>query len=222
MMAYQINAEKREGKGKCFNRRLRVAESVPAVLYGNGKESMVLTVPQEEVAKVLADSHARSSIITLVVKGEGEKKVLLKEVQRHPVGDFVFHVDFLEVAMDKEITVRVPVELTGTAVGIKLGGILQFNLREMPLACLPGSIPSEIKVDITALDIGDSVHVRDLTSPPGVRFLPEGGMTVASVVGVQEEEVAKPAEGEAAAAPVAGSEKAEPEVIKKGKPEEKE
>jgi large subunit ribosomal protein L25 len=230
-MAYKITAQKREGLGKSVTRKLRAADRIPAVLYGQGKESVSLLVGAEEMGVVLLDPRARSSVITLsVVEGDKaeEKNVLIKEVQRHPVQDFIFHLDFLEVAMDKEISLAVPVELSGTAEGIKMGGILQFMAREIKVACLPSAIPEQIKVDISHLDIGDSVHIRDLAPLPGVRFIFDSNFTIASVVSPAAEEVAAvaaPAEGEeaaaeaaAAAAAVPGA-KAEPEVIGRGKKE---
>lgn len=223
-MAYKITAEKREGLGKSVTRKLRAAKKLPAVLYGEGKESQALLLSAEEVGKVLSDSHARSSVITLSVVEDGktaDKNVLIKEVQRHPVQDFLYHVDFLEVAMDKEITLNVPVELTGTAEGIKMGGILQFLARELKVTCLPANIPAQVKVDITPLNIGDAIHVRDLVPPAGVKFVFDSNFTVVSVVSPAAEEAPTAvAEGEAAAAAAPGAAaKAEPEVIGKGKKE---
>jgi large subunit ribosomal protein L25 len=223
-MAYKITAEKRDGLGKSVTRKLRADRKIPAVLYGKGKEAVSLVLAREEIGKVLSDSHARSSIISLTVSEDGkpvEKNVLIKEIQRHPVGDFVFHVDFLEVAMDKEITLNVPVELTGTAEGIKMGGILQFMARELKVSCLPSAIPSEIKVDITALNIGDSIHIKDIVAPAGVKINFDSNFTIVSVASpAAEEVVAVTPEGEAAAAAAAATAKAEPEVMTKGKKEE--
>ncbi len=226
-MAYKITAEKREGLGKGVARRLRTAGKVPAVLYGQGKDSVSLLVGEEELGAVLLDPRARSSVITLAVTEGGkteDKNVLIKEIQRHPVQDFIFHLDFLEVSMDKEISLAVPVELTGSAEGIKMGGILQFMAREIKIACLPYAIPAQIKVDISHLDIGDAVHIRDIAAPPGVKLLFDSNFTIVSVVSPAAEEVVAVApvegevvvEGEAAAAADA---KAEPEVIGKGKKE---
>jgi large subunit ribosomal protein L25 len=227
-MDYKITAEKRDGLGKSVTRKLRADRKIPAVLYGNGKESVSLVLAREEIGKVLSDSRARSSVISLTVQEDGkavEKNVLIKEIQRHPVGDFVFHVDFLEVAMDREITLNVPVELTGTAEGIKMGGILQFMARELKVSCLPSAIPSEIKIDITALDIGDSIHIKDIVAPAGVKINFDSNFTIVSVVSPAAEEVVAvtpEAEAAAAAAAAAAPAKAEPEVMSKGKKEEEE
>ena len=206
----ELEGAVRAGTGKGVARRLRVAQQVPAIVYGGPGDPIPVAIKQKDLAAVLAARGRGNLIIKLALTGGdggAQRTVLLKEVQMHPVRGGPVHVDFLEIAMDRKIRVEVPVLLEGLAVGKTKGGLLETHLRKLTVECLPLAIPEAIRVDISPLDVGDALHVRDLPVPAGARVLGDGGRTVVSVtVPAAEEEVA-PAAAEAAPA--------EPEVLTK-------
>ncbi|MDP2958003.1 MAG: 50S ribosomal protein L25/general stress protein Ctc [Longimicrobiales bacterium] len=205
-----LNAKKREGSGKGVARKLRQAGQVPAVLYGKGMESVSLSIDAVEAGHLFAAISVENTIIELQVEGEtSSHQTLVREIQAHPFKKELVHVDFLRLQMDVEVDVEVPVELDGTPVGVKThGGILEHMVQELPVRCLPSNIPEAIRVDVTGLDLDQSIHVRDLKLPEGVVATVEGDRLVCIVAaprGAAEEEA------EAAAAAAAAA--AEPEVI---------
>jgi len=208
-------AQKREGTGKGVGRKLRAAGRIPAVMYGRGKENVALSIEPRALERMLAASHAgMNTLIDLTVEGGVKTVVLVKELQREPVRGGLLHADLFQVDLTQTIEVAVPLHVVGTAKGVALdGGILDFVLREIEIECLPRSIPDKVDVDVTALEIGESLHVRDLTLPQGVTLKSDPDLSVVSVVAPTAEEaptVAAPVEGEAAAAaaatPAAGAE----------------
>jgi len=205
-------AQKREGTGKGVGRKLRAAGRIPAVMYGRGKENVALSLEPRALEKVLATSQAgMNTLIDLTVEGGAKTVVLVKELQREPVRGGLLHADLFQVDLTQTIEVAVPIHIIGTATGVALGGgILDFNLREIEIECLPRSIPDHIDVDVSALEIGESLHVRDVALPEGVSLKSDPDLSVVSVVAPTAEEApaAAPVEGEAAvaAAPAAGAE----------------
>jgi large subunit ribosomal protein L25 len=211
-----LSAETRSGSGKGFNRKLRVAGRIPAVVYGKGRDAQPVTLDPKALDTLLHQSGAGlNTLIDLSVAGRTDT-VLVKELQRHPVHGAFLHVDFYRVDLTQKITVSIPIHFVGKAKGVEFGGILDHPLRELEVECLPRAIPEFVEVDVSALEVGDSIHVSDLRLPEGVEVKTEGTLPVASVVlpaaeveatpveTIVEGEVAEGAEA-AAAAPAEGA-----------------
>ena len=209
-----VTAESRTESGKNANRRLRVKGLIPGVVYGAKKETLPVSVSPKDIGAVLQSASGENTLFDLDLRGS-RRKVILKEAQREPLKGRLLHVDFYEVALDKRIEVKVPIEIVGVPVGVKTqGGILDFVTRELEIECLPTEIPDKIAVDVTALELGKHVRVSDLQIPERITVLTEPGVVVVHVVAPRAEEVVAPVEA------VVGAEAAgEPEVIKKGKVE---
>lgn len=212
--------ETREGTGKGVARRLRAAGRIPAILYGQGKPSIALAIDPRALDKVLKAGGA-NTLLDLTVTGRtdlGTPVALVKELQRDPIRGAILHADLYQVDLSKTVEVEVPIHLVGKPKGLDFGGLLEHTLREVRVECLPRSIPERIDLDVSALEIGDVLHVRDLPLPPGVSLVSDPDLGVAHVALPQAEEApaeaataegAAPAEG-AAATPAAegGAEKA--------------
>ena len=221
MSAMKLSAQLRDGSGKGLARKLRRDGKIPAVLYRVGEDGLSLSISSTEFSHLVAKGQAQASIVKLQVqdgKENMEKDVLIREIQTHPFKKDVYHIDLQEIAMDQEISVKVAVEIVGESAGVEMGGILEFKRRELEVSCLPGKIPDSIIIDITELDIGDSVHVESIVPPAGVRIPHDVNFTILTVVGAaaeEKEEVDELEEG------IEG-EALEPEVIGKGKEEDTE
>lgn len=203
---------RRAAGGKGPLRGPRAAQKIPAVIYGDGKPAVAIFVAEKDLTRVRG--QGKTNAILTLKHDQGKDTVILKAVQRHPVSRQFLHADFQRISLQKEIEVRVAVKTVGEAPGVKLhGGILEHILREVEVKCLPTAIPEFLSVDVTKLDIGHALHVRDLAPAPGVTVLTHAEQVLITVVAPKAE--AAPAEA-AAAAPGA----AEPEVIAKGKKEE--
>lgn len=210
--SFKLEARLREGTGKGVARKLRKEGNVPAVVYGHGFEPVHIFVNEKEVKHLL---QAEAKLVELAI--EGNKKpvpVIIKEVDADPIKDNLLHVDFQRIRLDETVTTTVPVILTGEeeCVGVKMGGIIQHGLREIEIECLPKDLPSHIEVDISNLEIGDSIKVADLNLPEGVKTTadPEEQVVVIVPPAILEEEVEAAPEEEAAEVPtVAETEKEE-------------
>jgi len=218
----------RTARGKEGARRIRREGKIPAVLYGRKTPTFHLTVKPEELKKILTSGAKENTLIGLKVNGPGSEKVgspvvMLKDLQIHPVSRSYLHADFYAVAMDEKIEVDIPIRLVGKAEGVKTGGIQQQAMREIRVRCLPSEIPEFLEVDVSALKIGDSLHVRDLTPPDKFELVTDRNFTLASVVPPISEEkyeelVATPeAEKEIAQPERIGEKKEEPEVAEPAK-----
>jgi large subunit ribosomal protein L25 len=209
-----VIAKPREGKfNKNAARRVRAAGKIPAVLYGAGHEPVAVEVDPKQIARILYSETGHNTIFDVDLSGKGTAKVMIVDWQLEPIKDSIIHIDLKRIALDKALTVSVPVKLVGTAVGVKTqGGILDHVLREVEIECLPADIPSHIDVDVTNLGMHDVLRVKDLPHSDKYKILDDEDATVAHVVAIKEE--AAPAAEEAAAAGPA-----EPEVAKKGKTE---
>jgi large subunit ribosomal protein L25 len=209
-----INIQVRENAGKGAARKTRFSRRVPGVCYGTHLETPVLvSVDKLEISKIIRDSSS-TSLFTLKAdqKSIDGQKVLIKGKQLNPITDELIHVDFFAVTMDKKIKVRVPVELKGKAKGVVEGGILQQSNRTLNVYCLPNNIPTQIEVDVTSLDINESLHVNDIKFPEGVTIVGSINYTLAVVVPPEAEEAAKTPEmlaAEAAKAPEVTAQKSE-------------
>ena len=210
---HSLAAESRTSKGKGAARSARRAGRVPAVIYGHHREPTPLTVDAGALFRLLTVQQGARALLDVAVDGKAPVKALIREIQRDPVRkQDIVHLDLYEVKADEKIIVKVAVHLTGTAEGVRNGGgILEHPVRELTLRLFPADIPEHFEVDVTALAIGKTIHVREL-SIPKAEILDDGALVVAAVVAPRVEEVVVPA---ADAAVVA-----EPEVIKKGKDEE--
>ena len=216
-----LEAEKREGRGKNEARRLRAQGRIPAVVYGAEKGKAVeIAVDPKTLLRILHSESGVNTLIGLKLDG-GDTRVLVKEYQLDPIDHKLLHADFYQVAMDKTITVTVPIVLKGEAKGVKQqGGIVDFVNREIEIEVLPGDIPENITVDISELMLHEGVRVRDLQAE-GAKWkaTSDPDMMIVHVVTLRVEEEPAPADAAAAAATAAP---AEPEVIKKGKVEKPE
>jgi large subunit ribosomal protein L25 len=192
-------AEVRDATGKGAARKLRAAGRIPAVVYGRGTESRAISVDPSALQRLLQSGGAgMNTLIELSVDGT-TRTVLVKELQRDPVRGRPLHTDFYLVQLDQKVEVSVPIHLVGKAPGVELGGILDHPLREIELECLPRAIPESVDVDVSALQVGDSIHVRDLELPEGASVRTDADLAVASVVApvvVEEPEPEEPEEGE--------------------------
>ena len=212
-----LQAEKRDGRGKNEARRLRASGRIPAVVYGAEKGKAVeIAVDPKILMRILHSESGVNTLIGLKVDG-GDTRVMVKEYQIDPIDHKLLHADFYQVAMDKALTVTVPLLMKGEAPGVKQqGGIVDFVNRENEIECHPGDIPENIIVDISELMLNQGVRVRDLHTE-GAKWKPvtDGDLMIVHVVALKAEEPAP----EAAALPVGT---AEPEVIKKGKADKEE
>ena len=212
-----LEVEEREVTGKGAARQLRREGWVPAVIYGHGEDSRHLKVRGDTLEALLGRISVDNTLIELELDGASER-VLIREVQRHPVRPDILHVDFFHIREDETIRVDVPLRLIGHAQGVEEGGILQQNRHEVAVECLPGDIPEYFELDVSGLDVGDSLHVADLQAG-GVTILEELDLTLCTVVPptviTVEEEEELPEEA-------ALLEELEPEVVGRAEEEEEE
>ncbi len=207
-----LAATLRHHLGKGAARQARFRGRVPAVIYGRGRETQPLEVEARALEQALHGVEPASTIIELSVDGK-TTKTLIREIQRHPVRPDIIHVDFYEIHAEEKVTLKVPVHLVGSPDGVRnAGGVLDQVTREVEIEVLPDNIPDRVELDVTALKIGDSLHVRDLQIPQAT-ILTSADLTIATVVPPRAEEVAVPG-------PEAMVEVAEPELIRKVREEE--
>ena len=213
----------REGKfNKNAARRVRFAGKIPAVLYGSGHDPVAVEVDPKQISRILFSETGHNTIFDIEVAGHPAAKAMIVDWQREPIKDQLIHIDLKRIALDKALRVKVRVKLLGTPVGVKTaGGILDQVLREVEIECLPADIPSSIAVDVSNLEMFQSLRVSGLPHSDAIKILNAPDATVAHVVSIREE-VVTPTEAEVAAAAeaaaaAAGTTTAEPEVAKKGK-----
>jgi len=219
-----LNVEGREATGKGVARKLRAAGRIPGNCYGQSGTQSISLDPAALDRLIRASASGANTLINLKVAGGGSfdgKKVLLKEMQRDPVSNAPLHADFFALDLANTIDIAIPVRATGTPVGVTMGeGILDQVLREIHVECLPNAIPEEILADVTELEIGMSIHVRDLPLPAGVKLLSDGDLSVISVVAPKAIEEEVPAEEELTEEEAAAAAAAEPEAEEGEKSEE--
>jgi large subunit ribosomal protein L25 len=227
MAAILMEAHRRTGTGKGPNRRLRATGKIPGVLYGGGKDTLALSLDPKAIIGIIRSHGGVNTIFELRILGadaggpnasgpnasepnasepNASENVMIREYQLEPVGHELIHADLVRVAMDKELTLDVAIELTGTAVGVKVGGgMLDFVTRTVEVACLPKDIPETIVADVSHLEIGDYIRAGDLSLPSGVKLVSDANVVIAHCVQPKAEEEPKPAEAavEGAAAPAA-------------------
>lgn len=206
-----VTATPREGKfTKNVARRVRVAGSIPAVVYGAQGPSVAVTVDPKQIRRILHSESGHNTIFDLSVGGSTTKAMVV-DWQNDPIKGGLIHIDMKRIAMDKAIRVQVPIQLQGVPVGVKAqGGILDQVLREITVECLPSDIPSHIDVDVSELAFGMVIRVADLPHGGKLKFITDEDAAVANISAVREEVVATPDA-------LAAATTAEPEVAKKGK-----
>jgi large subunit ribosomal protein L25 len=196
-LAVQVRHEKKKGPA----RRLRQDGFVPAVLYGRAADNLMLQVKADDLTKLQKEGkeHAFIKLIIDEESGKKEKLSLIKEMQIEPLSRKLYHVDFYEVDVKRKITMDVPLHFIGKAVGVENGGELQHIKRDVKISCLPLDLPDHIDVDVTNLNIGDSIRVRDLKVPEGITLLdrPDASVAAVAMVKVAKAEAAAAEEGAA-------------------------
>jgi large subunit ribosomal protein L25 len=212
-----VTATPRQGKfNKNAARRVRAAGKIPGVIYGAKEPSVALELDPKQMLRILHSPSGHNSIFDVEVTGTARVKAMIVDWQHEPIKDKLIHVDLKRIAMDKVITVEVPIALEGVPVGVKVGGgMLDQVLREVEIECLPSDIPAAITVDVSALKLHDVLRVSDLPHSGKFKFLTPEDTTVAHVIMIAEE-AAPAADAVAAAGAI------EPEVVKKGKTESEE
>jgi large subunit ribosomal protein L25 len=212
----KLSARPRADVGRKSLKLLRTRGVIPAVVYGHKDKPSNLEIEQREIAALLSLAVGENILVELVIadgSNVSNKLSLIQEVQHHPVRGDILHVDFLEVAMDELLHTEVPIESFGEADGVKnYGGLLEQSLRSLHIECLPKDLPEMIRIDVSALGLNQSIHVRDITLPAGVKATSDADLTVFIVA---EPKV----EAEPTAADAADAAKG-PEVIKEKKPAE--
>jgi large subunit ribosomal protein L25 len=204
----KLKAEPRTAIGRSAARRLKARGVIPAVIYGGKEKSQPLEVSSRDITRMLSHAAGENILVELEIAGQkAPRTALLQEVQHSPLGDEILHIDFHAISMDEKITADVPLEPIGVATGVKnFGGLMDQNIRSLTIECFPKDLPDKITVDVSALNIGDSIHVRDIKLPTGVVAKVNVDLTAFSVMAPVAEEEPVAAEAEAAAA-------AGPEVI---------
>jgi large subunit ribosomal protein L25 len=218
-MSLIISSQPREAFGKNASYRLRQTGRIPAILYGEGQANLALVLDKKDIIRILKSDSGLNTLFRVTVEG-GDRDVMIKDLQIDPLSDQLLHADLIQIDMNKAVRVEVPIELIGDAVGVKTeGGFIDFMTRELTIECLPALIPEHLTVDVAGLHLHQSIKVSEVVLPEGVKLITDPGAVVALVQVPHEEKVEAAAvveEGVEAAAP------AEPEVIKKERPEKTE
>ncbi len=218
MQQVKIKTQRRDETGKKNTRAIRKQGIIPAVVYKEGQKTLSISLSERELIHALHTSAGENVIINLQIgdknKKDQNKTVIIKEIQHHPIKGNLLHVDFYEISLTEVITVKVPIETKGEAIGVKRdSGVLEHMLWELEVECLPTEIPEKIEVDIDKLEIGDAIYVKDLIIPPQIKVLNDLETIAICVEPPRAEEAPEAAPEEEAVV--------EPELIKKGKePEE--
>ena len=218
-----VEVKQRDEIGKNANRRLRAAGGIPAVVYGGGKDPIAISVEKTDIHDLLRQAGGENAVFLLKLAGTGKARhTMVREVVVDPISRQIIHIDFQRVLMTEKVKVQVPIELVGVPEGVKnQGGVLDFITREVELECLPGDIPPQLELDVSALEVGDQLQMKDLELPAKVELLEELDRVVAAVahsrVALEVEAAEAEAEGEEI---LLEAEPEEPEVIGRGKEEE--
>jgi len=210
MIRMTIDANVRDQAGKGIARKMRHKGEIPGVLYGPRIDPIALSVNEHDFNKILFKTKGEQVIFTINLDSNGsetdreDRLALIKEMHRHPVNDRIRHIDFYAISMDEKIKIEVPVTPIGEAKGVEFNdGVLELIQRTVTISCLPFAIPKEIELDVSDLDIGDALHVKDLTPPEGIEFIDPADTALLTVVSaaapaVEEEEVEEELEEEIA------------------------
>ncbi len=201
MEFFELATKLRTTRGNSPARALRRDGYLPAVIYGPGKETVALSVSVYDMEQVIKKTKTLQVFVNLAIEGQGIRTAMLKELQRHPVSGNFIHADFYEVAMDRKINVMIPIVTVGQSKGVELGGMLQVIRHEVEAFCIPSNIPEVIEIDISDLDIGESVHIEDIELEGDVELVHDVNFTILTVLSArqaeEEPEEVEEAEGEA-------------------------
>jgi large subunit ribosomal protein L25 len=214
MAEVTLEVTRRERSGKEYAKKLRQENKIPAVVYGGHKEPVAITVDRKAVVDLIQKSEhgVRSIFLLKMADSDQQRHAMIKDTQMDPISRRMTHIDFVRVVMDEVVRLTIPVHITGNSIGVKEGGILDWQMRELHVECLPNAIPDTIEVDITNLGAHQQVRISDLKLPEGVKVEEDPHRVIVGVTTARAEVVAEVAAPEAGAA-------AEPEVAKKGKTE---
>ncbi len=190
MEILELNATLRTSTGNSPSRALRREGNIPAVLYGPGSESVLLSVGAVDLEHALKKASAGQIIFNMAIQnaGSGARTAMIKELQMHPMSRKFLHVDFYEISKDRKITANVPIVVKGKCKGIEDGGMLQIIQREVEVMCLPFEIPQSIPIDITDLEIGDSIHIKDLKVAENIELSAEANETILTILSTKSDE----------------------------------
>lgn len=184
MKQVTLKVNKREKTGKEMAKTLRKAGFIPGILYGKGMEPIPLIIKYSDFEKVHKRYKSEAVIYTLEFENGAltQRKAILKEIQRHSMTDFIIHVDFQAIEEGKPIEIKVPLEFVGKPIGVTKGGVLEIMLHELTIECLPMDVPDKITVDLSNLDVGDSLHVADIKVPETIKIVDSPEETVLTIV----------------------------------------
>lgn len=211
---FRIQAKQRQGRGKNDARRARRDGMVPITVYGGGVETVAAVAPLSELAAILRSEAGRNTIFTIEVDGLGESEVMFHERQIDPVKGRLIHADLTRLVKGQKIEVTVPLHLIGEPLGVReKQGVLEQVVREIDVRCEPRDIPDALEIDVSNLDVHDTLHVSDIRVSDGIEILTDAELVIATIGIVKEEAEPAPPAAE-------GEEPAEPEVIGKGKKDE--
>src|SRR5688500_17016718 len=214
MASAKLTAKPRDGKGKGDNHKLRASGQIPAVVCGHNAPTRSVGLDGHELELLFKRVHVENTVIELAIDGEkGPVKTLVREVQKHPAKGNVLHVDFYQIHAGEMVNIQVPLAFVGASVGVKNGGMLQHTMDELDIRVSSDNIPERFEVDVSELEVGDSIHVSDLKIPAGVEVLDAPERSVCSVIPPQAgiaDTVAPEVAAAAAAAPTG-----EPEVLRR-------
>jgi len=191
----ELNAEKRQSIGKGESRALRRGGRIPAVLYGPDIQPVSLSINEHEFTTLLKNAKSSQQLIKIDTDDGEQRSAMIKELQTKPVTGKFLHVDFYKVDMNRKIRVRVPVIVKGKSIGVEMGGLLQIIRHKLEILCLPLEIPEAIEIDVTDLDVGDSIHVEDILSQDGIEIPADVNFTVITVLAPKKEAVEEEEEG---------------------------
>ncbi|MBN2206500.1 MAG: 50S ribosomal protein L25 [Candidatus Aminicenantes bacterium] len=214
-MAIVVKTERRDAFGTNAARRIRVRGKIPAILYGQGTESIPLVLDKKDIFQIMRTDTRENTIFRLALGAE-ERDAMIKALQVDPTTDELIHADLIQIAMDKLLRVSVPITPVGESVGVKTeGGFVDIVTRQVEIECLPKDIPEHFDIDIAGLHINQSFKAGDMTPPAGVRILSDPATVLVLIATPHKEEVAAEAKPEEGVEVAAAAEPKEPELIKK-------
>lgn len=192
----EFSVSAKSGHGKGAARKTRAAGFVPGIVYGFNQDPSMVSFDERELVKALSTPAGRNVFLRL--KSDDPElngaRTLIKELQVHPLKRRFIHADFFKIDPDRAIHATVPIKLVGTAIGVKLGGIMQIAMRDIPVLCKPDDLPEMIEVDVSEIKIGHSIHVSDIAAPEGVEFLASGKRAICAVISPSEDDAETKAE----------------------------
>jgi large subunit ribosomal protein L25 len=193
MQQKQMNIELRTKTGTGVSRRLRMADMIPGVVYGKGLDPVTVSIKNRDLQEAISGAGGQNNLITLIGGGSLDQNIaIVADIQRDPIKRTFKHVDLHRINPNEKLRITVPVVLTGTAIGVKEGGLLDLSHHELHIECLPGNIPDNITIDVTDLKVAQSIHVSEILLPEGIVILDQPKIPVVSVLGRAKEDEVTP------------------------------